>query len=121
LGDRFINSTITGNSNIKSYATTFSSGQIGLTLVNTSTTAVDVQTTFKNFNAGNRFYWYAMTGGTDNGEFSRKVLVNGTGPSGVAGGPDNYATLKPYAASAANGIKITLPARGVVCMVIDKK
>ncbi len=121
LGDRFINSTITGNSNIKSYATTFSSGQIGLTLVNTSTTAVDVQTAFKNFNAGNRFYWYALTGGTDNGEFSRKVLVNGTGPSSVAGGPDNYTTLKAYSSTAASGIKITLPARGVVCMIIDKK
>ncbi|THU38369.1 alpha-L-arabinofuranosidase [Niastella caeni] len=121
LGDRFVNSTVTGNSNIKSYATTFSSGQIGLTLVNTSTTAVDLQTTFKNFNAGSRYYWYSLTSGTDNGEFSRKVIVNGATTSGVAGGPDNYATLKPYSASAANGIKITVPARGVVCMVIDKK
>jgi hypothetical protein len=121
LGDRFINSTVTGNSNIISYATTFSSGQIGLTLVNTSTTGADVQTSFKNFNAGNRFYWYTLTGGTDNGEFSRKVMVNGAGTSGVAGGPDNYTTLKPYAASAANGIKITVPARGIVFMVIDKK
>lgn len=121
LGDRFINSTVTGNSNIISYATTFSSGQIGLTLVNTSTSSANVQTTFKNFNAGNRFYWYTLTGGTDNGEFSRKVIVNGAGTSGVAGGPDNYATLKPYAAGTANGIKITVPARGVVFMVIDKK
>lgn len=121
LGDRFIPSTVTGNSSIKSYATTFSSGQIGLTLVNTSTTGADVQTSFKNFNAGNRFYWYTLTGGTDNGEFSRKVFVNGAGPSGVAGGPENYATLKAYSATATNGVKITVPPRGVVCMVIDKK
>jgi hypothetical protein len=121
LGDRFINSTVPANTNIKSYATTFSSGQIGLTLVNTSTTSVDVQPAFKNFNAGNRFYWYTLTGGTDNGEFSRKVLVNGTGPAGVAGGPDNYTTLKAYSATTTNGIKITVPARGVVCLVIDKK
>jgi hypothetical protein len=121
LGDRSINSTVAGNSNIISYATSFSSGQIGLTLVNTSTTAANVQTSFKNFNAGNRFYWYTLTGGTDNGEFSRKVVVNGAGASGVAGGPDNYAALKPYAAETANGIKISVPARGVVFMVIDKK
>jgi len=121
MGDRFINSTVTGNSNIISYATTYSSGQIGLALVNTSTTSTNVQTTFKNFNAGNRFYWYTLTGGTDNGEFSRKVVVNGSTTSGVAGGPDNYATLKPYAATTGNGIKITVPARGVVFLVVDKK
>jgi hypothetical protein len=121
LGDRFINSTVLDNSNIKSYATTFSSGQIGLTLINTSTTSLNVQTTFKNFNAGNRFYWYTLTGGTDNGEFSRKVIVNGATTSGVAGGPDNYTTLKPYGAAATSGVKITVPARGVVCMIIDKK
>ena len=52
-----------------------------------------VEVTFKNFYAGNRFYWYTWEGSTDNGEFSRKVLVNGTGPAGEAGGPLNYATL----------------------------
>jgi hypothetical protein len=62
-----------------------------------------------------------LTGGNDNGEFSRKVMVNGVGPAGVAGGPDNYTTLKPYGAAATSGVKITVPARGVVCMVIDKK
>lgn len=121
LGDRVINSTVTGNNDILGYATTFSSGQIGLALVNTSTNSANVQMSFKNFNAGNRFYWYTLTGGTDNGEFSRKVVVNGASTSGVAGGPDNYATLKPYAAEAANGIKATVPARGVVFMIFDKK
>jgi aspartate 1-decarboxylase len=121
LGDRLINTSVTGGNNLSTYATSYSSGQVGLTIVNQSTTAQTAQLKFKNFNAGNRFYWYTLTGGTDNGEFSRKVIVNGAGTAGVAGGPDNYATLKPYAALAANGIKITVPARGVVFMVIDKK
>jgi hypothetical protein len=80
-----------------------------------------VQVTFQNFNIGSRFYWYTLTGGADNGEFSRKVLVNGQGPSTVAGGPDNYASINPYSASAQNGIKVTVPARAIVYMVIDKK
>ena len=49
---------------------------------------------FKNFNAGKRYYWYTLTGGTDGGEFSRKVYVNEAGPSGVSGGPDNYENIK---------------------------
>jgi hypothetical protein len=70
---------------------------------------------------GNRIYWYILSGGTDNGEFSRKVFVNGVGPTSVGGGPDNYTTLKAYSASTANGIKMNIPPRSVICMVIDKK
>ena len=41
----------------------------------------------KNAESGNRFYWYTLTGGNDNGEFSRKVFVNGKGPEIDSGGP----------------------------------
>ena len=121
LGDRLINASVAGGTNLSVYASTYSSGQLGLTIVNQSATAQTAQVKFKNFNAGNRYYWYTLTGGTDGGEFSRKVIVNGEGPSGVAGGPDNYTGIKPYAASAGNGIKIDIPARAVIFVVIDKK
>ncbi len=68
-----------------------------------------------------RFYWYTLTGGNDNGEFSRKVFVNGKGPDYISGGPSNYTSLKAYSSLTANGIRITVPARAVVFMAIDKK
>ncbi|HEU5365703.1 MAG TPA: alpha-L-arabinofuranosidase, partial [Hanamia sp.] len=68
------------------------------------------------------FYFYTLTGGTDNGEFSRKVFVNGNGPDGISGGPSSsYTTLKAYSAETKNGIKVALPARSIVYLVIDKK
>ena len=75
----------------------------------------------KNFRLGSRFYWYSLEGSNDNGEFSRKVLVNGTGPAGVAGGPVGYATLKANSAVTNTGIRVSIPARGAVFIVIDKK
>ena len=75
----------------------------------------------KNFYSGNRFYWYSLEGSNDNGEFSRKVLVNGSGPSLVAGGPENYSTLKARSAVTANGIRVSVPAWGAVIMTVDKK
>ena len=75
----------------------------------------------KNFYSGKRFYWYSLEGSNDNGEFSRKVLVNGSGPTLEAGGPADYATLKARSALTANGIKVTVPARGMVVMAVDKK
>jgi hypothetical protein len=120
FGDRLV-ASLSDNTDLFSYASSFTSGQIGVTLVNRSSSAQLVQVKFQNFNVGNRYYWYTLTGGGDNGEFSRKVLVNGQGPSSVAGGPSNYASITPYSATTINGVNINVPARAIVYMVIDKK
>lgn len=122
LGDRYINATVADSSaGINAYGSTFGSGEVSVTLVNKAVSAKSVQLAFKNFNPGSRYYWYVLTGGDGVTGFSRKVFVNGTGPSGVAGGPDSYATLKAYSASAQQGVKVTLPAMSVVCLVVEKK
>ena len=121
IGDRMVTSTVTGTTDITSYAATYTSGQVNVTLVNTSATTQDVEVKMQNFYSGNRFYWYSLEGSNDNGEFSRKVSVNGLGPTTEAGGPDSYNTIKARSAITTNGIKITVPARGAVFMVVDKK
>lgn len=121
LGDRYVPSTMTGGTGLVSYASTFSSGEIAVAIVNTTATAQAVRIKYKNFNAGERFYWYTLTGGTDATPFSRQVIVNGQGPSTISGGPANYETLKPFGASAKNGVRVSMPARSVVYLVIDNK
>ena len=122
LGDRLVATEVTGNSLvIKAYGSTFSSGQAGVILVNASALAQVTEIKIKNFNKGSRFYWYSLEGSNDNGEFSRKVMVNSTGPAGVAGGPADYAILKAYSASTNTGIRVNIPALGAVFVVIDKK
>jgi len=49
-----------------------------------------VEVKFNNFYAGISYYWFSLEGSNDNDGFSRKVLVNGAGPAGEAGGPLNY-------------------------------
>jgi hypothetical protein len=120
LGDRMLKSTVTGSSDVLSFASSFSSGEKGVILINKGTTSQNVNIT-SNATAGNRFYFYTLTGGTDNGDFSRKVFVNGNGPDGISGGPSSYATLNAYSAETKNGIKVALPARSVMYVVIDKK
>lgn len=120
LGDRCINANVSGGADINAYASTFSSGQIGVTLVNQSSSAQTIKLAYKNFNAGNKFYWYILTGGTE-AAFSRKVYVNGQGTSLPAGGPSNYASVKAYSANATSGVCITLPPMSVVYAVVDKK
>jgi hypothetical protein len=125
LGDRMVSATINGTSGalapMTTYASTYSSGEMNVTILNPSPNAQTIEVKTKNFNVGNRFYWYSLAGGNDNGEFSRKVLVNNSGPKGVAGGPSDYTTLKALSASTTNGIKVTVPAWGSVFVMIDKK
>lgn len=121
LGDRVVQATVINNTNVEALASSFSSGHLGITLVNKSTAVQAVQLELQNFRLGTRYYWYTLTGGTDNGEFSRKVYINGQGPAGVTGGPANYASIRAASATTTSGVGINIPARGVVFMVIDKK
>lgn len=120
IGDRMLKSTVSGSNDVLSFASSFSSGEKGVILVNKGTTAQNVNIT-SNATAGKRFYYFRLTGGTDNGEFSRKVFVNGKGPDQISGGPSSYASLSAYSSETKNGIKVALLPRSVVYLVIDKK
>jgi hypothetical protein len=120
LGDRLIEASSSDNE-VKVYGSTFSSGHAAATIVNTGPVAKTVELKFKNIAIGERFYWYSLEGSNENGEFSRKVSVNGQGTASIAGGPASYATIKPRSALVASGIKVTVPARGMVALVADGK
>ena len=108
-------------SSIVSYASSFTSGETAVALINKSSSAATVQVVVNNFKKGNNFYYYKLNGGTDNGEFSRNVLVNGSASSYASGGPSGYKTINPYGTSTVNGIAVSVPARGAVYLVIEKK
>jgi hypothetical protein len=119
MGDRVLKTTTIGN--VLSYASSFTSGEKGVILVNKTNSAHTALVKLDSATAGSRYYWYTLTGGSDNGEFSRKVYVNGIGPTEASGGPaTGYTTIKTNSAVTAGGIKISLPARSVAYVVIDK-
>lgn len=118
-GDRMVASSST-DANLVSYATSFSSGETGVILVNKSASSKAAEIKVANFKKGANYYWYTLTGGADNGEFSGKTFVNTIGPTIASGGPADYETINPYAASTANGIKILIPARAAVFLVVQK-
>jgi len=120
-GDRMLGVSQTGGANVLSYGSSFTSGEKAVLIVNKGTDTQTALVKLDNAKPGSRYYWYLLTGGTDNGEFSRKVYVNSQGPNGVSGGPVGaYTSLKPYSALTAGGIKVSLPGRSVVYLVIDK-
>jgi hypothetical protein len=122
FGDRMVSDTVKGsNSDLTTYSSTFSSGQAATIIVNSGTSGHVVAINFQHWPAGANYYWYTLTGGTDNGSFSGQVLVNGTGPATPTGGPLNYSTLSAYSAPLTGTINISVPPLSVVYLVADKK
>lgn len=121
FGDRMLQS-VTYESNVHTYASSFSSGHKAVVIVNKTRDEKNVKIVFKNAKLGAKYYWYALTGGTDNGDFSRSVFVNGIGPAAnKTGGPvDSYAQIKANASDVSQGIYLTLPPRSVVFVGFDK-
>ena len=122
FGDRMVYDTLkASNNDITTYSSTFTSGQAATVLINSGALSHVVSIDFQHFPAGSKYYWYILTGGTDNPPFSGQVYVNGTGPSTATGGPLTYSTLKAYSASLNGTIKISVPPLSVIYLVADKK
>lgn len=124
FGDRMVYDSLrnaVGNHDLTTYSSTFSSGQASTVIINSGQYNHIVAIDFQHFPAGSKYYWYVLTGGSDNGSFSSQVWVNGTAPTNPTGGPLNYATLKAYSMPLKGTIKVSVPAMSVIYLVADKK
>jgi hypothetical protein len=119
FGDHMVSSSVSGSSDMIAYASSFESGQAGMVVINKGKSEQTVAITLRNFGYGESFYTYTLTGGTDNGEFSRKVFVNGKGPALASGGPPSVGTIAARATPVGEGIKFTAPARSVTYVLVE--
>ncbi len=119
FGDHSVSTSVTGTTNLSTYASVFSSGQMGVAVVNRGTNDQTVAINPQNFTAGDRYYLYNLVGGTDNPPFSGAVSVNDVKPDYTNGGPINELdTLKALSASTTGGITFDSPARSVQFVLI---
>ena len=118
-GDHLINAYVNGDSNIVVYASGFNSGEAGVILINKGKTAQSVQLKFEQFKVGKRCYWYLLTGGNDNGDFSLQVFINGIGPQLPAGGPTNFEEIKAFSVEIKSQLVFDLPRYSVQYLLIE--
>lgn len=118
FGDHMVKA-VSGNENIVAYASSFTSGEAGIVLVNKGTTEQTVAFDISNFGYGDRFYYHTLTGSNDNGDFSLKVNVNSFPPTYSAGGPLNFESIKAKGTLVGSGMRITAPARSVTYVLVE--
>jgi hypothetical protein len=118
-GDHII-STSSTNSNILAYASRYASGETGLVIVNKGTSSQVVKINPKNIGGGDKYYVYSLTGGSDNGDFSLYVTVNGVAPSGTQWGPRaTLESIPAYAFPNDSNILVQSPGRSVQFIMVD--
>lgn len=123
FGNHLVTSTTSGRTGVYSYASVLDDGKIGLVLVNTLRTDEVAQLEVPNWPGIQRFYQYSLTGGSDNGDFSLQVSVNGIGPSTTKiGGPiHTFENIKAQTAVVNDLLKIRLPRLSVQYLLLEKK
>jgi len=119
IGDQMVGSTVAGNNDIICYASKYSSGNaIGAIVVNKGNQDQVVSIQVANSEKLKKYYYYVLSG-EKNKEFSRKLFINGQGPSGASGGPDHYQSIPAYSSLVNDGIKVAVPQNSVVYLVAD--
>ena len=120
FGNLMISSTVQGSDDIVVFASKFSSGQVGVVIINKGATEKTVNLDVINFKAGKRYYLYSLTGGKDNGDFSQCVFVNGHAPDNETGGPiKNLENIKAFASSTNKNIVLSSPEYSVQYILVD--
>jgi hypothetical protein len=120
FGDHIVNSSTSGSWDILSFASRFASGELGMVVVNKNTMAETVKLVMPEFGYGDRYYLYSLTGGTDNGEFSQVVNVNGHGADNAAGGPiSNLDSIRAWSHVIDHSIVFESPGRSVQYILVE--
>ena len=118
FGDVMVQSSVEGSRDLITFASSFHSGQSGIVLVNKGTEDGIVEINIGNYEYGERYFWYTLTGGDDNGDFSRQVFINDIGPEVEAGGPKDY---DANSAVINGNVKVDVPSLSVVYMLVEGK
>ena len=121
VGDHTVSTAVTGSTDVLAYATKFSSGHAGVVVVNKGTTDRVVKLAPGDFSAGERFYIYSLTDGTDNSAFPQAVYVNDEGPASSAewGPIESLEAIPAYAYQVGDEIKFASPARSVQFVLVE--
>lgn len=117
LGDLAVQSHVDGSNKVETLASVFSSGHMGITMINKGDQAETALVNMANFNAGERYYYYTLSG--DGGIMSRKVLINGQETGSSGGGPENYDEIPAYSGLVNDTIKLNLPPYSATYMLIE--
>lgn len=107
---------ISNKKDVKVYASTFSSGQVSMVLVNQGSSKETVEINLNDFNMGSKLYMYTIQADELT---APKFEVNGQGSNTAFHGPINYDEIKPYKADILGNIKIDVDKYSINFIIVE--
>ena len=122
FGDNMVDNTVEGSEDIVVYSSVFSTGDIGIVMVNKGSEQQIVKIGTDKSISDSKFYFYSLTGGEDNGDFSQRVFINDNAPVRVSGGPiEKFQGIKAWTSKVEKeSVKIKSPPHSVQYILITK-
>lgn len=122
FGDHMVNSTST-NSSIKSYASLFKGGEVGVVLVNSSNATQTVSLNLKDkvkYLSFSQILWYDFYANTIEPTVAgyKKFYINGVTSLEPGGGPSNLDNVAPYLSDYVGNSVITMRPNSVIYMTV---
>jgi hypothetical protein len=120
FGDFMIDDTLTGNSLVKIYSSVFSSGELGVVLLNYSDTAAGVKINFGDTTQVDSVYWYSVYADNINAG-NKKFYVNNSTSTTIGGGPSDLDSVPAFIAKMSDTSVLTIPKYSVNYIVLKRK
>jgi len=125
LGDEMIETKLNpeNNEDILCFATSFSSGGMGVVIVNKSNNTEKVQLNLSNFKMGKKMYWYELSKPDGSDDWSEKVEVNGqTNIKNAKGGPSaNFDKIPAWSKPTKDGLSFEIKGLSVMYILFEEK
>ena len=120
FGDLMVDVSLTGTSDVRAYASTFASGEIGLTILNYSDTTQLVKINFTDTTVIDSAFWYSVYADSI-ADGNTKFYVNGLTSSTAGGGPEDLDSVFAFGAKFGNSTVFVSPKYSVTYMVLSKR
>jgi len=120
FGDKMIQSQMQiQGSGLNTYASRFSSGEIGLVITNSNNKTTEVTIDIQNLSDYyvKEAHWYEVYSSNFN-EGNKKFYINGETGTTVGGGPDNFDVIPPYKKDFEKGDALVLPPFSMIFIVL---
>jgi len=125
LGDEMVEAKQnSGNdSNIECFASSYTSGGLGVVIINKSSEANLIQLKLTNINAGKKMYWYELSKPDGSAEWSENVEINGQGNTQkTKGGPSiGFNKIPAWSKDTKSGILLNVKGLSALYLLIEGK
>lgn len=120
LGDHMVESKILPtNSSLLCYSSSFSTGGMGIVIINKSMSTQSFQIDISNYDSNKTFFWYELSKSNEENIWSEKILINGiSNPELTKGGPVEFSDIPAWKTQVDNDFRTEIQGLSAIYLLV---